>query len=403
MKQTSILLVGVGGYGRTYTDLLLNQLDKAQFPVVGVVDPFAPQSPLFDRITQEKIPCYDTLEEFYQEHQADLAVISTPIHLHAGQVIVAMEQGSHVLCEKPLVPRLQDLAPIRETMARTGKQLSVGFQWSFSDVMLQIKRSILAGDYGAPLRLRSYTSWPRDFVYYSRGGGWAGKYKSQDGSFILDSIASNATAHYIHNMLFLLGDAMDSSAPLAKLTAGLYRANAIDTYDTVAFRGETAQGIPLYFYATHASPFNINPTMAYEFERATVTVNLFAPDGGVVIHHRDGSTEQLPSPNDVGVSSKFLYTVGQIQGENPPYCGIDTIVPHLACVNALLDFVPIQNFPEDLVVNTGQQIYVKGLYLDLWRCFEEGKLPSQLGFPWAVHETPVDLTDYHTFTGKLFA
>ena len=97
------------------------------------------------------------------------------------------------------------------------------------------------------------------------------------------------------------------------------------------------------------------------------------------------------------------YTVGQIQGENPPYCGIDTIVPHLACVNALLDFVPIRNFPGDLVVNTGQQIYVKGLYLDLWRCFEEGKLPSQLGFPWAVHETPVDLTDYHAFTGKLFA
>ena len=153
MKQTSILLIGVGGYGRTYTDLLLNQLDKSCFPVVGVVDPFAPQSPLFNRIQEEKIPCYNTPEEFYREHDADLAVISTPIHLHAGQVIAAMEHGSHVLCEKPLVPRLQDLTPIREAMARTGKQLSVGFQWSFSDVMLQIKRAILAGDYGAPLRL----------------------------------------------------------------------------------------------------------------------------------------------------------------------------------------------------------------------------------------------------------
>ena len=401
MTEKTVVLVGVGGYGRTYTDLLLHELDSGEYPVVGVVDPFAAQSPLYHRILEKEIPCYDTLEEFYREHTALLAVISTPIHLHRDMVITAMEQGSHVLCEKPLVPRLQDLPPIREAMARTGKQLSVGFQWSFSDVILKIKGDYLAGKYGKAVKLRSYTSWPRDYAYYSRGGGWAGKLRSKEGAYILDSIASNATAHYIHNMLFLLGDTLDSAAPLVWLKGGLYRVNAIDTFDTVAFTGKTGAGVPVYFYASHATNYNIDPTVIYEFEKAVVTINLFAPEGGVLVHYRDGRVEQMESPNRVGVRSKFLYTMGQITGENPAYCGIDTIVPHLSCVNGLLDFLPIHPFPEEWVVDTGEQKYVKGLHWDLWRCFEESCLPSQLGFPWAEPEQEADLSGYQAFSGEL--
>lgn len=399
MSKKSILLVGVGGYGRTYVDLLLNHLDREEYPVAGVVDPFVQKCPLYGRIQEEQIPCYDTMEAFYGEHEALLAVLATPIHLHAGQVMEAMEHGSHVLCEKPLVPRLQDLDAIRQTMARTGKQLSVGFQWCFSDVILKVKRAILAGEYGRALCLRSFTAWPRNFVYYSRS--WAGKYRARDGSYILDSIVSNGIAHYLHNMLFLLGDRLNTSAPLVSMDAGTYRANTIDTYDTVAFSGKTAQGVPVHFYGTHACNFSIDPTLVYEFEKATVTYNLFAPKDQIVVHYRDGRVEQLGSPNDSKESGKLLGTLGQILGKNPAYCGLDTIVPHLACFDALSDFVPVLDFPQELVVDTGEQRYVKNLHWDLWRCFEQGKLPSQMGIAWAQPEVAVDLTGYTAFQGRL--
>lgn len=109
--------------------------------------------------------------------------------------------------------------------------------------------------------------------------------------------------------------------------------------------------------------------------------------------------EPLGSPNDSKESGKLLGTLGQILGKNPAYCGLDTIVPHLACFDALSDFVPVWNFPQELVVDTGEQRYVKGLHWDLWRCFEEGKLPSQMGFVWAQPEVAVDLTSYTAFQG----
>ena len=68
MSKKSILLVGVGGYGRTYVDLLLNHLDREEYPVAGVVDPFVQKCPLYGRIQEEQIPCYDTMEAFYGEH-----------------------------------------------------------------------------------------------------------------------------------------------------------------------------------------------------------------------------------------------------------------------------------------------------------------------------------------------
>ena len=40
-------------------------------------------------------------------------------------------------------------------------------------------------------------------------------YQVEDGITILDSIASNACAHHFMNMLFLLGDTMESTAKFA--------------------------------------------------------------------------------------------------------------------------------------------------------------------------------------------
>ena len=108
---------------------------------------------------------------------------------------------------------------------------------------------------------------------------------------------------------------------------GLYRVNAIDTFDTVAFTGKTGAGVPVYFYASHATNYNIDPTVIYEFEKAVVTINLFAPEGGVLVHYRDGRVEQMESPNRVGVRSKFLYTMGQITGKTLPIAASTPLSP----------------------------------------------------------------------------
>src|SRR5690606_34582742 len=107
-----------------------------------------------------------------------------------------------------------------------------------------------SGAFGKPKRLRTIVLWPRSDRYYARG--WAGKLRDQAGNLVMDSVANNATAHYIHNMFYVLGRATDESARPARVTAELYRANRIENYDTAAMRVHTEDGVELLYFGSHA-------------------------------------------------------------------------------------------------------------------------------------------------------
>ena len=77
-ELVTVVLVGIGGYGGTYCNLLLNQGGDPVARIVGVVDPFAEKANFYTQLKEKNIPFYNTLTEFYQQHKAELAVISTP-------------------------------------------------------------------------------------------------------------------------------------------------------------------------------------------------------------------------------------------------------------------------------------------------------------------------------------
>ena len=80
-----ILLVGAGGYGTFYVqELLKNQREDVSWE--GIVDPYIANASEYENIKAAKIPVYNTMEEFYAQHDADLVLISTPPFLHREQI-----------------------------------------------------------------------------------------------------------------------------------------------------------------------------------------------------------------------------------------------------------------------------------------------------------------------------
>lgn len=229
--DTKILLVGSGGYGAVYARQLYGAAHaRENVRVAGVVDPYAAKGPLYEAICAAGTPIYNTVQEFYAQDRADLAVIATPIPLHREQASACLRAGSHVLLEKPICAEMEQAKAIAAARDASGKQLAIGFQWCWDGAMQRLRELARSGKLGAPVRLRALVIWPRDFAYYGRGSGWAGKEYDAKGNPIFDSVASNATAHYLFNMFWVTG-----RAPVA-CSAQTYRANEIETYDTAFFR-----------------------------------------------------------------------------------------------------------------------------------------------------------------------
>ena len=199
--DTKILLVGSGGYGAVYARQLYGAAHaRENVRVAGVVDPYAAKGPLYEAICAAGTPIYNTVQEFYAQDRADLAVIATPIPLHREQASACLQAGSHVLLEKPICAEMEQAKAIAAARDASGKHLAIGFQWCWDGAMQRLRELARSGKLGAPVRLRALVIWPRDFAYYGRGSGWAGKEYDAKGNPIFDSVASNATAHYLFNM-----------------------------------------------------------------------------------------------------------------------------------------------------------------------------------------------------------
>ena len=386
-KKVSVLMVGTGGYAGLYVKELLHGPNTGRFEIVGAVDPYAGQSESGRELIRCGVPVYHTVEEFYREKAAQLAFIVTPIYLHASQTQYCMEHGSDVLCEKPICATLADAKAMMAVRDRVGRRLAIGFQWSFNKSILQLKQDIKKGLYGKIRRFRTLVFFPRTLNYYRRGTGWAGKRRLETGEWLLDSVASNAAAHYLHNMLFLTGKEMERSAEPVKIEAEVYRANPIEMFDTCALRIFTADDAELLFYATHAVPQEQerSPEFIIEGELGTVTLRYEAGREIMTGTLADGRSILYGAPSEDNMRKLSCMADAVLENAALP-CIPETALPHLKCVCALAESFPeTPEFPEEFVCydeNTCQYT-CKGLGEALNQCWERGNLPYEADICWA--------------------
>ncbi len=366
MEKVKLLLVGLGGYAATY----LNPLLDGKFPdaeIVGCADPYPESCKRIAEVRALGVPLLGDMDEFFAAGgKADLCVIVTPIHLHARQMKSALAHGCNVLCEKPLVGDVADIPSVIAAREAAGKYVGIGYQWSHARAIQAFKADIMKGVWGAPQTLKSLVLWPRDYAYYGRGSGWAGKLRAKDGSLILDSVANNATAHYLHNMLYVLGGAVDTAAMPETVEAQLFRANDIENYDSCAMRLTLAGGVKILFYASHATRETVNPVFEYRFENGVVRYEQNGPGAQIVGVMKDGRTFVYGDPFDSQTRKLRLALDAVKDPKQTPLCGIEAATPH-AMVIAQAQKSGVTDFPAADVIEYendkgGKGRYVKGLY-----------------------------------------
>ena len=359
--KVNVVLVGVGGFGMIHLTEALEGKTKDLINIIGVVEPYPQFCPKIDAIKERNIPIYSNLTDFYKEHTADLAVLSTPIQFHADQTIYCMEHGSNVLCEKPLCGSTEDAQRMLDAQEKYGKFVLIGYQWSTSETILNIKKDILSGVYGKLKSMKTLVLWPRGAKYFNRSTGWAGKKYTADGVAVFDSIANNACAHYLHNMFFVLGDTMGTSKMPVSIHGELARANScIENFDTSVISFKFEDGGEGYFIASHAIEKNFDPVLCYEFENGRIVSVPNAQSGELIGELNDGRKINYGKADVANNDYKLQVAVRLCMGEKHDYCGIEGASVQTKVINYIQNNCEIMNFKNTHVVN--DTTVVDGLY-----------------------------------------
>jgi len=399
-EPVSVVMVGIRGYGLSMLTPLLDAEDKSGYRLVGAV---ARNPDKCDRLADLQamgVPTYPTLKDFYATNSCDLVIISTPIHLHLPQTCEALANGSNVLCEKPVAATIQEAKQMIEARDKSGKFVAIGYQWSFCDPIGDLKRDIQAGLFGAPKRLRTLVLWPRNEKYYARNT-WAGVMRDDRGNWILDSPVNNATAHYLHNMFYVLGDKLDTSAVPVDVVAELYRAKDTENFDTGVLRCHTDTGVEIVFYSTHSVKETKGPVFSYEFENAEIQFGRNENESNIIAHFKDGSTKKYGS---IGTQNdkKIWDAIDSVNTGETLACGIEGASSQTLALNGAHESMPeIVDFPKSLIKVTGEpgerHTWVEGLHETFTNCYDQGTLPSEANVPWSKPGRKIDLTNYKEF------
>lgn len=377
-ERPRVLLVAVGGYGMNYLKEMTERDVGAD--IAGIVEVMPGIEDMFPVIRERGIPLYKSMEDFYAADTADLAVISSPIHLHTQMVVTAFRHGSHVLCEKPLCLTEEDAHTMEAAALEAGKFLAIGYQFNYQRDVWALKRDILSGKFGKPVRMEVVHAMRRGRKYYTRNN-WAGHIYA-DGREVFDSPFTNACAHYFQLMTFLLGSEMNSACNVTRVDTELYRGNpALENFDTAALRFETDCGAPVFYYTSHAlKAKKLGPWGVFEFENATVT---FSPEHPAFLAVcKDGTEIDYGSVHPGERLQKLYDAIDCVKNGSEPICGTDVEYPHIRAVR-MVQQQPIRDVAEEAC-------YMMEAEDDIFRCirgleeiFEESarswKLPSEIG------------------------
>jgi len=155
--RLAVGLIGVGRLGRVYARDLAGRI--AETRLVAVADPVG-------TLAQEVAAEFD-VPRHYTDPQAliddaavEAIVIVSPTDTHRQLVIAAAQRGKPTFCEKPPALSLDEIAAMKEAIAKSGIFFQMGFMRRFDSGYAAAKKQIEAGRIGMPLVFKSTSRDP---------------------------------------------------------------------------------------------------------------------------------------------------------------------------------------------------------------------------------------------------
>jgi predicted dehydrogenase len=190
-SKVKVAVVGVGQMGSGHVRDLST---LANMKLAAVCDT---NHETADRLAaQFGVPAYYDYRELLEGGRAQAITIATPHYDHTPIAIAAMEQGVHVLTEKPLAVHVRDgqkmIAAYEQARQRyPGLTFAIMFQQRTQNFWRKIKAMIDGGELGKLVRTTwIITDWFRPQAYYD-SGRWRATWGGEGGGVLLNQAPHN--------------------------------------------------------------------------------------------------------------------------------------------------------------------------------------------------------------------
>lgn len=391
MKDTvpRVALIGISGYGRVYLEFLeaFHAQGRLKFVAAAVVNP-GEEREACARLQAHGVHLHGSWQDLLEQEGGglDLCLIPVPIHLHAEMTVAALEAGAHVLVEKPLAGSLEQAREIQQAEKRTGRWVAVGYQDYYTQSTRSITTDLAAGRIGRIENIKWLGLWPRPQSYYERNN-WAGRL-SLDERPVRDSPLNNAMAHYLNLALFWAGSQAGQVAWPEEVTGELYRHFSIESFDTAVVRLATDTEVDIWIAASH-----------YCGKDTPIHLRIQGSEGEMTWISRETVTWESPQATQIQNLESFHVSVERMLNQvlqrldspDVAVCTTANALPHVACIEALHQFVPIDALEN---LECWEQPYLNGTLgasnneKMLRQCFAESAFPSQIQQPTTELELP---------------
>lgn len=391
-SPTGIGIIGMGGFAGAHHQAVLPLEAAGECRLIGTCDPVPSQWAQRQtdwRLTARGVRVFTDYREMLDACRRELGLVTipTPIPLHAEMHRACVERGLPVYLEKPPTLDPQELQQMIAVDARATRPTTVGFNFIVEEARQRLKQRLLAGEFGALREIAVSGGWPRGPAYYARAP-WAGRL-TLDGRRVLDSCMGNAMSHLVHDALFWCGrDGLWSWSEAAEVRAELYRANAIESFDTAFVAARTVTGAEVRLGLTHAAFPQLPVEERLRCERATIW---FWPGGRddrlwYRLQWHDGRSETETTPHQKLLKVNLHACLAFLRGERErPLTRLSESQPmvHLHAL-ALVAAGQIHTIAPRWIVPAGNGfLHVNGLPAAIHEFLDSGRFPSEQACPWA--------------------
>jgi predicted dehydrogenase len=130
---------------------------------------------------------YETVEDVLSDRTLDFIDICTPPNSHADLIKRALDAKLHVLCEKPLVTRVEDARSVAEAAAHSGRTVHTVHNWLKAPICEKISSLIDEGAVGAVRAVRWQTLRTEPAVTVTAdGSNWRADPAIAGGGILMD-------------------------------------------------------------------------------------------------------------------------------------------------------------------------------------------------------------------------